>query len=448
MKLNIEINKFNSSVKKLTIQNRDIQKFINEKFNILKQQLKKVNINFKKMGDFAYGTYICNSSTRVINLDLAIISYVGKTKKNYNELIDELLNISKNNDFIKEIHTHKNNSYLNILMSYKNIKVNFRVISIIYKKFNKGYFYIINKNDESFEEIAIELQNDFILANKLSSGLLFSIKRLINYILKKEFNYTYNIDMLILRWFYEYICKSLDNFIQRNYKLENQKLNIVKFLSPQVFRKWIKNNISFLDLVYFIFIKWDSQTTFYFKNNGFINEEMFEDISRWSHNTYSTFNLPKNYISRIRIFDSSNQKDRNFFQNNLSDDNGFSEVVWSNYKNEGHKYLVTPLLKTGIPNFIMFKKWLVSKSNNLYTKLNPDLQSEIKTTKTREAISELNTIANAWLTKYNQMLKYLQPFFDKKYGFFNSFKIDEMVDYIIRSIDKIESDDWEIKNYF
>ncbi|ASP28104.1 hypothetical protein SCORR_v1c03300 [Spiroplasma corruscae] len=445
MKLNYEINKFNSAVKKMTFKRKDLLDFINSKYNYIKDELSKVYINFKKMGDFAYNTFTSNN--KIINLDLSIVKYNFSSKITHDSIQNEFLEVIKNIDFISEIHTHKKGSYLNIILKFKNYSINFRVISILYKKYNKGRFYIINKNNENYEEIAIKLQEDFIYANKLSSGLLFSLKRLMNYILKNEFCYTYNLDMIMLRWFYEYVCKSVDDFILKNYK-DNNNLNIKKFLTPSVFKKWIKNNISFLDLVYFIFVKWDSTTTYYYKLSGFLNEEMFDDISRWSQNTYSAFSLPKNYISRISIFDSNNYEDKRYMQNNLSEEDGFSEIVWSKYKNEGMKYLVTPKLRSGIPNFIMFKKWLVSKSNSLYLMLGENLQSEIKTTKTREAINELNYIANNWFTKYNQMLKYLQPFFDRKYSFFNSFKIDELVAYILNTVDKISKDDWLIKNYF
>ncbi|AKX33998.1 hypothetical protein SLITO_v1c03440 [Spiroplasma litorale] len=446
MKLNYEINKFNDSIKKLTFKRKDLKTFINENFKMLKSEVNKFNIDIKKMGDFAYETYTSNN--KILNFDLSIISYNSKKNNSHDLLKDQFIEILKNINSISEIHTHKKNSYINIIYKYKNVTINFRVISILYKKYKTGSFYVIDKNGENFEEMAIQLQKDFIYANKISSGLLFSLKRLINYIIKKEFEYTYNIDMIILRWFYEYICRSIDDFVNKNYNSDNSQLNVTKFLSPSRLRKWIKLNISFQDLIYFIFAKWNSTNTYYFKSNGFIDEEMFEDISRWSQNTYSTFSLPKNYISRIKIFDANNYNEKTFMRDNLSETDGFSEVIWTKYKDEGMDYIVTPVIKTGIPNFILFKKWLVAKSNNLYLKLSDNLQLEIKTTKTREAINELNHIANIWLTKYNLMLKYLQPFFDKKYSFFNSFKIEELIAYILSSIDKIKGNDWLIKNYF
>ncbi|WP_339021599.1 hypothetical protein [Spiroplasma endosymbiont of Atherix ibis] len=94
----------------------------------------------------------------------------------------------------------------------------------------------------------------------------------------------------------------------------------------------------------------------------------------------------------------------------------------------------------------MFQKWLTVKSNELYMKLNSDLKSEIKSTKQREAMSELNQIANEWLTKYSLKLKYLQPYFDKKYPFVSNYKIEQLVLLIIQTIDKIDSKQWIIKN--
>ncbi|AUB31457.1 hypothetical protein [Spiroplasma floricola] len=442
MKLNKDIWKFNITVKKLTSENKEIFKKINFYFNELKTLFSENRIYLKKVGDFSYNSY--KETHNNFNLEICAIKFITKSTFDFNKFNNLILEISKKYKEIPEIHINKN--YLNLIFNFRNKTINFRIIPISAKKTKEKLICKVNRNGRIQEDLILNLTSDFKNANKLSSGLLISLKRIINYIMNGEFNYSYDIDYLLLRWFYEYISKTLEKFILKKYNEKEIDLNIEQFMKTENFRKWIKKNVSFLDLTNFIFLKLESKNTYYFSEFDFKYEEIFEGISRYSINTNSNFKLPVNYLSEIKLFDTNLLDHKTYIQNNLSNENGLSLVSWEKFKNERQRYIISPVIKTGISNWPMFQKWLTVKSNELYVKLNSDLKSEIKTTKQREAMSELNQIANEWLTKYSLKLKYLQPYFDKKYPFVSNYKIEELVLLIIQTIDKIDSKQWIIKN--
>ncbi|AGR41033.1 hypothetical protein [Spiroplasma taiwanense] len=442
MKLNSEIWKFNIQVKKITTENIEFANKINSFFKLLKKSFNEKNIKLHKIGDFAYNSY--NVFNKVLNIDLAALRYFSKINSKPVDLQEEVLNICKDSKIINEIHTDKN--YINIIFNFKNIIINFRIISLIFLKKDKTKFYIANGNKNLQEDLAIQLTRDFKYANKLSSGLLFSLKRLINYVMKNEFCYTYNIDILILRWFYEFISKTLENFILNIYINTEKELDIKKFLLVNNFKLWIKKNVKFYDLITFIIHKFNQTNTYYFNSFNFQNEEIFENISRYSINTNSNFKMPLDYLTNINIFDTNDYDQKTYIQNNLSNVEGLSGISWDKFKNEGHRYIVSPLIKTGIANIAMFQKWLTNKSNELYSNLKSELKSEIKSTKQREAMAELNKIANNWLVKYQSKLNYLKPFFDRKYPFVSLYNPEQLASLIVQTIDKIDQSQWIIKN--
>ncbi|AGR42038.1 hypothetical protein [Spiroplasma diminutum] len=442
MKLNKDIWKFNNAINLLTNEQKDFKIKINSYFNELKQLFLEDNIHLKKIGDFAFDSY--RQTNKTFNLDLCAIKYVGNTSIKFSELSEIILKIVKKYKAVPEIHTDQN--YINLVFNFQNSKINFRIIPIISKKINNKYVSKVNRNGIVQDDLVLELKKDLKQANKLSSGLLISLKKLLNYIMNGEFNYTYDIDFYLLRWFYEYVSKSLEEYIFQKYNEKKLELDLETFLNKENLRKWIKKNVSFYDLCSFIFLKIESTNTYYFNEFSFEFEEMFDGISRYSINTNSNFRLPINYLSSIKIFDTNLIEDKMYIQNNLSNENGVSSVSWEKFKNNGDRYLVSPIIKTGVANFAMFQKWLTVKSNELFLKLNDDLKSEIKSTKQREAMTELNNIANKWLTIYNTKIKYLQPYFDKKYPFSSNYEVDQLVSLIVQTIDKVDYEQWIIKN--
>ncbi|ALD66262.1 hypothetical protein [Spiroplasma cantharicola] len=442
MKLNKDIWKFNKTVKILTVEEQVFTTKINSYFNELKLLFLNEKIHLKKVGDFAYHSYI--KVNNVINLDLCAIKYLKGSAIKISDLSETILRVSKTYNVIPEIHTDKN--YINLVFNYKNVKINFRIVSVIANIVNNEEKYWVNRNGLKEADIVLKLTRDFKVANRLSSGLLVNLKRLINYTLKNEFNYTYDADYYLLRWFNEYLSKSLESFIYERYIKKELELNIKEFMKHENLRKWIKRNISFFDLTNFIFIKLDSVNTYYFNQFNFEYEEIFDGISRYSINTNSTFKIPIDYLSSVKLFDTNLLEDKTYIQENLSNENGVSNTSWDKFKNYRHRYIVSPIIQSGVANYAMFQKWLTVKSNELYGQLNQDLKSEIKSTKQREAMTELNDIANRWLTKYNTKLKYLQPYFDRKYPFYSNYQIEQLVSLIIESINKIDEEQWNIKN--
>ncbi|AUM62576.1 hypothetical protein [Spiroplasma monobiae] len=442
MKLNRDIWKFNDVVKTLTVEEKDFTKKINYYFNDLKKLFLNSGIHLKKVGDFSYNSY--KKINKVFNLDLVAVKYVTKSSIKFSGFQNLILEISKKYNGLPEIHTDKN--YINLIFNYKNTKINFRIIPLIAKNIDNEIQCRVNRNGIIQEDLVLNLTNDFKKANKLSSGLLVSIKRIINYIMNGEFNYSYDIDFILLRWFYEYVSKTIDEFILERYIKRDLEMNVKQFMEDENLRKWIKKNVSFFDLVSFIFLKVDSTNTYYFNQFNFEFEEMFDGISRYSLNTNSNFKLPIDYLSEIKLFDTDLIEDKIYIQSNISNENGLSGVSWEKFKNEGNRYIVSPVMRSGVANFAMFQKWLTAKSNELYMKLNDDLKAEIKSTKQREAMGELNEIANEWLTKYNLKLKYIQPYFDKKYPFASNYEIDQLASLIIQTVDKIDFKQWIIKN--
>ncbi|WP_338985544.1 hypothetical protein [Spiroplasma endosymbiont of Diplazon laetatorius] len=442
MKLNRDIWKFNNVVKTLTIQDKETTTKINYHFNELKELFLSEGLHLKKVGDFSYNSY--RQTNKVFNLDLCVVKYVTKSTIKFAEFQNLILEISKKYKGVPEIHTDKN--YLNLVFNFKNTKINFRIVPVIAKNVNDEVLCRINRNGIIQEDLVLNLTNDFKKANKLSSGLLISIKRILNYIMDGEFNYSYDIDYLILRWFYEYTSKTLDEFILERYIKKELDLDVKQFMEDENLRKWIKKNVSFFDLISFIFLKLESTNTYYFNQFNFEFEEMFDGISRYSLNTNSNFKLPVDYLSEIKLFDTNLMEHKVYIQSNLSNENGVSGISWEKFKNDENRYLVSPVIKTGVANFAMFQKWLTVKSNELYMNLSDSLKTEIKSTKQREAMNELNEIANQWLTKYNSKLKYLQPYFDRKYLFCSTYEVEQLASLIIQTVDKIDPKQWIIKN--
>ncbi|WP_339021597.1 hypothetical protein [Spiroplasma endosymbiont of Atherix ibis] len=330
MKLNKDIWKFNITVKKLTSENKEIIEKINFYFNELKDLFFKEKIHLRKVGDFSYNSY--KETEKNFNLDICAIKYISKSTFDFNKFMDLILEVSKKYKGIPEIRIIKN--YLNLIFNFRNKKINFRIVPITVRKNKEKFICKVNRNDRIYEDLILNLTSDFKNANKLSSGLLISLKRIINYIMKGEFNYSYDIDYLLLRWFYEYISKTLENFIFKKYNKKELDLNIEKFMKAENFRKWIKKNVSFLDLTNFIFLKLDSKNTYYFSEFDFRYEEIFEGISRYSINSNSNFKLPINYLSEIKLFDTNLLNNKIYIQNNLSNENCLSLVSWEKFKNE------------------------------------------------------------------------------------------------------------------
>ncbi|QHX36585.1 hypothetical protein [Spiroplasma sp. BIUS-1] len=442
MKLNKDIWKFNNAIKILTAEDKELSLKINSYFNDLRELFLGEGIHLKKVGDFSYNSF--RKVNKIFNLDLCAVKYVSNSKIKFSELQEFILEASKKYKGLPEIHTDKN--YINLVFNFKNTKINFRIIPVIAKEVEGEMVCKVNRNGIVQEDLVLNLTSDFKKANKLSSGLLVSLKRIINYIMNGEFNYTYDIDFLLLRWFYEYTSKTLDEYILEKYIKRETDLDVKEFMKINNFRKWIKRTVSFYDLVSFIFLKLDSTNTYYFNQFNFEFEEMFDGISRYSLNTNSNFKLPIDYLSEIKLFDTTSIEDKVYIQSNISNENGLSGISWEKFKNDGHKYIVTPVIKSGVANFAMFQKWLTVKSNELYMKLSDELKSEIKSTKQREAMSELNEIANEWLTKYSSKLKYIQPYFDKKYPFSSTYEVDQLASLIIQTVDRIDDKQWIIKN--
>gem|GEM_PF-5968749 len=106
-----------------------------------------------------------------------------------------------------------------------------------------------------------------------------------------------------------------------------------------------------MDLYYFVFTKLGQTNTYFFSKLAFDEYELFADISRYSLNTNSTFKISSSFFSQIKIFDLKNYENLTFLQTNLSNDNGYSKIIYDKARNEEKRYFTSPLIISGISNY-------------------------------------------------------------------------------------------------
>lgn len=498
------INKFNEAVNFEIKINPVLYKKIKETYTYFKKIFQKKGLSVIKLSDFKYKTFYWK--TKILDLDIVITKFYPSQKSfsiiEMTKIIISCLEKSSTNYQIK-----KHQNYMIISEEFEKYTIKYRVLPLIrkakspkeinqkllesknilkneheelFKKYKKtaagnkkqkkeiyqelkrieyqqhalnqtknNYFLnkdIINKNVIIQNDLSLLLTESFVNANKISNGTLYSVKKILNYVLKNHFKYSYNVDMLLITWFYEYLARSLNDYLDDKYNKQNKELDVLNFLKTKNLKQWFKNHINIMDLYYFVFTKLGQTNTYFFQKLAFDEYELFADISRYSLNTNSTFKISSSFFSQIKIFDLKNYENLTFLQTNLSNDNGYSKIIYDKARNEEKRYFTSPLIVSGISNYPSLAKWIDSISNSLKMTLGNEAKKEIETFRSREVMEEINQIGHNWLSSYWSKLKYLSPYFDRKYPLVSQFDIKTLIFMITTMVDKTNEKSWILKN--
>ncbi|AHI52749.1 hypothetical protein [Spiroplasma culicicola] len=440
-KINI-IDQFRIGVNKNVVTDSKLNQKIKDSYNEFEKLLTDKGFTLKKLSDFKYRSF--NSKTKTIDLELAVVKYFPSLTFKHTSFLESILEIFQQLPIKYKIK--KNQNYIAIHETYKDQAINYRFILLIRKKKNDLLIDYVNRNGIVQDDRALQLTEAFAKANKISGNTLSSVKRLINYILKDQFKYTYNLDYFILTWFYEFIAKSMNQYLDTKFNnldksFDYKKLNEVKYLS-----KWFKQKININNLYYFIFSKFNNYNSYFFSELQSESIEIFADISRYSLNTNSNFIQRSSFFAQMRIFDLQNFDDLSYIQSHCGNEYGYSKIAWDKARNEGKRYFASPKIITGNSNFAIFQRLFTSISTDLYSKLSQELKEEIKSMRQREAMEDLNLVAHNWLSSYEEKIKYLKPYFDHKYPLSTQSDWNTIIRMITTMVDKVNENDWIIEN--
>ncbi|AXK51259.1 hypothetical protein [Spiroplasma alleghenense] len=437
-----ELSQFNQAVKKHINILKQVRKSISDSCQVMKKTFADFGIHFKKLGDFEYNAL--TDFSQEINLDVALIIYskLKPTKPSFSKLqlkIDKAIDQISNQFSITKI---KNNEYIKITKVINDTKINFYLQPVVKTVLtNKKSAYFVLRNQFVQEDLMVKVTDSFKKANKIANNNLVSLKLIIKYTLKNDFDYNYNIDMLILRWFYEYFCKKIDNYIfKKTFQKKSEDFkdfNIKNFTKLNNLQHWFNRNVNFKEMMTYILERFFKTNTYYFNNFNFIEEELFESISRYSVFTNSNFQLPVDYFEDFKIFDLRNYESQYELQSGLSESEGYSKVAFDFARAHDRRYVVSPVLKTGSANLVIYQKALIKKSKELYDKLPNEIIAEIKSLKQREAMEALNQLAHNWLSIYQAKLIYSKPYFDTKYPIHLIKNFDDLMETMVQTIDGI-----------
>lgn len=438
--------KFNKAVNDFVGLDINVKKFIKEQYEKIKvtfnDRMINDNVSLKKLSDFSYGTLI--DFDNEINIDVAAISYFPRSGFKFANFIEELYNAFKY--LPSDFKIEQTEGYIRLQTEINKVQINFRIILLVLKEQNKILkTYYTNRNGITQEDIAVNVTDDFTKANKLSSGILFSMKKLIKYVLKDDFDYSYNLDMIIMRWFYELVGRKIQTHLEQSiYVAEKRILNfdIEKFMKRNNLAVWIRKQINYKEIINYILSKMFKENTYYFPQFHFEAEEFFDQISRYSLNTNANFELPIDYFSDIKIFDLENFSHITVIQKHINNENGYSKISFDHSRANDEKFMVTPVMVSGIANFAMYKKWFSNKASMLFNELDKNLKSEISSTKQREGMEALNLIAHKWLSSYKTKIEYIKIYFDNKYPLHNHPEPHDLINLLIQTVDKLSEDDW------
>lgn len=482
----------------------DLQKQINETFKYLKKTCQAVGLSVVKLSDFKYKSFY--SKTKNIDLDIAVVKYFPPTTDySLGTLNKQVLQIFEKLPIKYQVK--KNNNYLIIAENFKSFLIKFRVVPMIRQEQNQAerltkfqskkrelkkeaetllkelqainavdkldkknkakqlkaveakqaklnhyesHYYenkdTISRSGMGQEDLALQVTEAFVQANKISNQTLAAVKKLLNYVLKNQFKYTYNVDMLLLTWFYEFFVRSINVFLEKKINNSDKNLDIEHFLKLKNLKKWFKTNINLYDLYYFIFTKIGQVNTYYFTEAGFDEWELFKDISRYSLNTNSSFKIPNSVFLGFKIFNIADYEDLTFIQGHLDNEHGYSKIIYDKTRNEEKRYFASPLIVSGIANYPLFNKWLDQTASNLKMTLPDAVKKELESFRSREAMEVINAIGHNWLASYWAKLKYLAPYFDRKYPLASQFDFKTMILMITTMVDKTNEKNWTLKN--
>ncbi|WP_338955085.1 hypothetical protein [Spiroplasma endosymbiont of Polydrusus cervinus] len=261
-----------------------------EVFNIYQKSFQKLGYQTVSLGEYGFKTL---TKYDKLELEIAVIKYHPKNKTGLREwMFQTILNeIQKNIKKGTAIKDSQNEGYLEYQV---NDEINFivRIIPFYYNKNSEGEVACIFwRNGIEKNDNVIQVMQAFNKANKISNNLLRTLIKMIKYVLKVYFTYYYILYTLTLRWFYEYFTKKYDNYLQKIYASKRiEKQDLIKYRDINFQKNWFLNNIVGEELIFYI-LEWFWKTeTYYFREFEFIEEEIFESISRYSWYTNNFFN--------------------------------------------------------------------------------------------------------------------------------------------------------------
>ncbi|AOG60295.1 hypothetical protein SHELI_v1c03400 [Spiroplasma helicoides] len=438
------ISELNTAINQNIIIEKNIKEIIDMSFKIFKKLFDEFGLELEKLCDFKYSSYY--SKHKNIDLDLAIVKYFPKKDVKYKEFLEKILDTLKNLPYGYKIRKEQNDGYIAISQETSSKIINYRFIFLVRKKTKTGYCDYYNRNGIWQEDYALELTKSFSLANKISNGTLYKVKSLLNYVLKDQFKYNYGCDAILITWFYEFFSRSLNKYLDNKYNKKEKELDFVNFTKIKNLKKWFKYNIDINNLYYFIFTKIGETNTYYYPELSFEPLELFEGITRYSVNTNTFFKLPLSYFSHIKVFDLRNYQDVRLIQEMGGEEYGYSKKAWSKARDEDKRYFVSPFIISGPFNYAMFKKWYVLTSNSLFKTLPVEIKKDLNSLRQRESMEFLNMTGHNWISSYYAKLKYLQPYFDKKYPLIKERDLKVLIRMITTMVDKTKQSDWLLEN--
>ncbi|UZQ31041.1 MAG: hypothetical protein OHM56_06005 [Spiroplasma phoeniceum] len=435
----------NSIVSKQLNLATNIRKKMQEIFRIYKNSFQKLGYQTIALGEYGFKTL---TKYDKLELELAIIKYHPKNKTGLREQIFQVVlnemhkNISKGT----VIKDSQNDGYLEYQV---NDEINFivRIIPFCYKKNSEGGLtYIFWRNGIEKNDNVIQVVRGFNKANKISNNLLRTLIKLIKYVLKDDFPYYYILYTLTLRWFYEYFTKRYDNYLQKiDMSKRIEKQDLMKYRNINFQKNWFLNNIDGEELIFYILERFLKTETYYFREFEFIEEEIFESISRYSWYTNNCFLTPYDYYVDFKIYNIKEFNDLNYVQSEFKNTN-FSRIQYDYCRNHDLVIYVTPVKISGAVGFIDYAINFKQKATGLFKKLDPAKRKDAISVNQREIMEELNLIAHKWLTTYRKKLTYIKVYFDKKYPIISSSNYYMRLQAIMTSVDKLKNDDYVIGN--
>ncbi|AHF61157.1 hypothetical protein P344_04515 [Spiroplasma mirum ATCC 29335] len=433
----------------------ELNSIVSKHFNLqtnIKRKLKTIFDNyrrvFKKYGyqTIALGEFGCKTLTKYekIELEIAVVKYLpkiitGLREKMFQNIASE---ICKNSNYTDSKNT-QNDGYLEYLVE-EEVTIKVRIIPFCYKNNNGKLDYFFWRNGVEKTDNMIQVVQHFNKANKISNNLLRCLVKLIKYVLKEDFAYYYILYTLVLRWFYEYFIKCYDAFLQKIDTINRlEKKDLEKYNDINYQKNWFSKNIDGEELIFYILERFWRSETYYFREFEFIEEEIFESISRYSWYTNSVFLTPYDYYVDFKIYNIKEFNDLNIVQNELKNSQ-ISRIQYDYCRSHDLGIYVTPIKIEGVVGFIDYAINFKKKATELFKKLDPEKRKDAISVNQREIMEELNLIAHKWLTTYRQKLTYIKTYFDRKYPILSGTNYYMKIQAIISSVDNLKNDDYII----
>ncbi|WP_342252285.1 hypothetical protein [Spiroplasma endosymbiont of Amphibalanus improvisus] len=433
--------KLNSVVKKILNIDKIVKKSIDEKFNLILNNASKKGYQTKGLSEFGTKTLV---EKKQLIVSIAIIKNKPHNidkfwKQFYSDVQEILLKVFGKKEEVKL--TKFGCFHINTIIESLNVR--FQVIPFIYKTDHDNIDrYYIWVNEANKHDNAIVVVDAFNKMNKLSNGLLRTLVKIIKSSTDGTFEYSYVIYTTISRWFYEFFLMKYKKFLI-NFEKKNPKLKLDDFKQTKFIRSWIGKHINPDDLFYFILKKVWNKNSHFFREFEFIEEEIFNSISRYSWFENNCFLTPYDYYVDFEIFDLKKYDDLTYVQNKLTSDQ-ISRTEFDRVRSHDGRIYVTPIKDKGVAGYSDYAINFNTKNDELYAQLDPIKQKQAMNLNQREIMDDLNLIAHNWLSIYKERFIYSKIFFDRKYPMIKTNNYFMRIQSMLQSLKKIEDKDFLI----